>query len=101
MAVRQKGSNVVVMAVTATITALLVGTVYVPYFADRDKLRGMHEDADGGMSAFERREYEKYMRDIQAQGGGSLPNSTPVPDRSMPKGNSMWTRLNQTDPEKK
>jgi hypothetical protein len=93
MSTRHSGSKVVVAAVVATLTALGIGTVYVPFYADKDKLRGMHEDADGGLSARERREYESYLRERHA---GSLPPAgAPIPDRSMPRGNSMWTRMNQ------
>ena len=96
MAGRTNGSKVVVLAVAATLTALGIGTVYIPFYADRDKLRGMYEGADGDLSARERREYEKYLQQIHEQRGAlPPPNETALPDRSMPKGNSMWSRLNQ------
>ena len=90
----------VAIAVAATLTALGIGTVYVPYFMDKDKLRGMHEDEDGGLSNRERREYEQYLQQFQPRGDQPPPNNAPLPDRSMPKGNSMWSRMNQASPEK-
>jgi flagellar basal body-associated protein FliL len=101
MAARKNGSKVVAIAVAATLTALGVGTVYVPFFMDKDKLRGMHEDADGGLSDRERREYEKYLQHIQQQGGSLPANAQIQPDRSTPPGNSMWKRMNQAASEKK
>lgn len=101
MSARFNGSKVVVAAVVATLTAVGIGTVYVPFYADKDKLRGLHEEADGGLSDRERREYEKYLQQIQQQGGSLPPSEIPVPERSMPKGNSMWTRMNQATSEKK
>lgn len=100
MAGRNNGSKVVVIAVAATLTALGIGTVYVPFYADRDKLRGLHEEADGSLSERERREYEKYLQQIHQQQQGSA-NETLPPDRSMPNGNSMWKRMNQAASEKK
>lgn len=104
MSTRMNGSKMVVAAVVATVTALGIGTVYVPFFADKDKLRGMHEDGDGGLSERERREYEKYLAHIQEQrSGSSIPHDDrPPPDRGMPKGNNMWSRINQqATPERK
>jgi hypothetical protein len=104
MAGRNNGSKVVVIAVAATLTALGIGTVYVPFYADKDKLRGLHEEADGGLSERERREYEKYLTQIhhqQQQQGGSPADEKIQPDRSMPNGNSMWTRMNQAAAGKK
>jgi flagellar basal body-associated protein FliL len=104
------GSKVVLIAVTATLAALGVGTVYVPFFMDRDKLRGMHEDADGNLSEKERREYAMLLSQLHEQQmnpGSKRTNveqqelnvpSEPVPIR---KDNSMWARMKSSSAEKK
>lgn len=89
-----------VIAVTAILATIGVGTIYAPYFADRDKLRGLHEEADGGLSERERREFEQYMRQIQAQQhqqGAGAGNEQKTP----PMGNSMWNRMQQASKDKK
>ena len=43
-AARSSGNKLVVMAITGTVTALGVGTIYLPFMADRDKMRGLHEE---------------------------------------------------------
>ena len=50
----------VVAAVTATLGALGVGTFYLPFMADRDKIRGLHEEADVDPRA--QREYQEIMK---------------------------------------
>lgn len=88
------GSKMVVAAVTATVAALGFGTVYLPFIADKDRVRGMHEE--GEMSARDKREYEKMLREMghhvdanKQQGGQGGPPSGP-PRMS----NSMWQRMN-------
>ena len=104
MAARNSGSKVVAVAVAASLFAVGLGSIYLPYFADRDKLRGLHEEADGGLSERERREFELYMRQIQSQqqqgapggGGAGMGN-----EKSPLNGNSMWSRMNQASANKK
>jgi len=75
----KSGTRMVIGLVTATVAALGVATVWAPFYADRDKLRGMSEDADGGMSEMEKKQYQEYIRQIQmAQAGG---------------GKSMWSNM--------
>ncbi|GKY94010.1 hypothetical protein MPSEU_000367800 [Mayamaea pseudoterrestris] len=85
------GSKLVVVAVGGTLAALGIGTIYLPFFADKDKVRGLHEESE--LSFAERAEYERVMREIKAseddheqqQKRGGLPSSS----------NSMWSRINQ------
>jgi flagellar basal body-associated protein FliL len=44
MAARSSGSRVVSIAIAGTVAAVGVGTIYLPFFADKDKLRGLHEE---------------------------------------------------------
>ena len=38
---RTDGRKLVALAAAATVGALGIGTIYLPFMADRDKLRGM------------------------------------------------------------
>jgi len=82
---RKNGSKLVVAAVALTITVTGIGTVYLPFVADRDRIRGMHEE--GEMTESERKEYEKSLRDMSMK----LDQGNPAP----PPSNSMWKRMNQ------
>lgn len=106
MAPRVDGTKLVIAAVAATLTAVGIGTIYVPFFADRDKLRGLHEEADGGLSGNEKQAYEQYLRHIQEARGEQ--HGVPGGDadqlqrkKSLPSGNSMWSRINQAASGKK
>lgn len=100
------GTKLVLLAVTATLTALGVATLYLPFYADRDKLRGMHEEADANLSEKERREIAMLMAQMhEEQNRGSL--NTPPPEDSsrfaerVRKDNSMWSRMKQSSADKK
>ena len=41
---RSSGNKLVAMAIAGTFTAVGVGTIYLPFMADRDKMRGMYEE---------------------------------------------------------
>jgi hypothetical protein len=90
---RVDGKTIVVVAVTAVVAATGIGTIYLPYFADRDKLRGLNEEEDGGLSDRDRREYERYLQQIQEARGFAV-SEQPVKSPTMPAGNSMWSRIN-------
>ena len=92
MAARNSGSKVVVAAVAAMVTFAGMGAIYAPYFADRDKLRGLHEESDAGLSEKEKREFEKFMSEVQER------KTTSGPPNS---GNSMWNWMNQGTPAEK
>jgi len=86
----------VVIAVSAMVATIGVGTIYAPFFADRDKLRGLHEEADSGLSDREKQEFQEYMRQIrehQQVAGGD--------QKAAPMGNSMWNRLDQASKDHK
>lgn len=93
-AARNSGSKMVALAVTATLGAVGVGTIYLPFIADKDVVRGLHEE--GEMTARDRREYEKVMRELGAQMPPKGERS-----RSIPTSNSMWKRMNQAAGQQK
>jgi hypothetical protein len=109
----KSGSTLVVGIVGLTVGALGIGTVYLPYIADKDKLRGMNEESEA--SAIEALEYERAIREMSMSGGGPsgrgaaggvdmtgiAPSSTQQqqqqqqPQPQPPRSNNMWERLNQ------
>jgi len=87
MSARNSGKRVVVAIVSFTVGSIGVAAIWLPFYADRDKLRGFSEEEEG-MSQQEKRRYENYLRQLQ-QG-----NDRP--------GNSMWAGMkNQPPPEKR
>lgn len=64
MAARMSGKKVVSFAVAGTVTMVGLGAVYVPFFADRDKLRGLHEESAPPTSAMLAQEIKK----LQSEG---------------------------------
>ncbi|KAL3793406.1 hypothetical protein HJC23_001854 [Cyclotella cryptica] len=62
MAKGQSGKQLVALAVTATIGAIGIGTIYLPFMADRDKLRGLFEEGEGAIPEGARREIRDIMK---------------------------------------
>ena len=50
-------------AVTATIGALGIGVVYLPFIADRDQMRGLHEEQSPPTSAMLAQEIKKLQQE--------------------------------------
>jgi flagellar basal body-associated protein FliL len=101
------GTKLVLIAVTTTLTALGIATIYLPFYADRDKLRGMHEEADANLSEKERREIAMLMAQMHEQQNAGQPNSPQQFDDSSRfaerarKDNSMWARMKQSSADRK
>mmetsp|Transcript_23250 Transcript_23250/g.50230 ORF Transcript_23250/g.50230 Transcript_23250/m.50230 type:complete len:117 (+) Transcript_23250:171-521(+) len=53
---RTDGRKLVALAAAATVGAIGIGTIYLPFMADRDKLRGMFEEGDESIPEGARRE---------------------------------------------
>ena len=99
MAARKSGTTMASVAVTAIVATLGFTAFYLPFMANRDKVRGLNEEADPDPAA--RREYEEMVRQYQreqqqqqaqqeqqqaqAQANNNIPPST---------SNSMWARMN-------
>lgn len=98
---RRNGSAIVIGSVTAILVTLGVGTVYLPFIADKDKIRGL--DEDGSMSPSKRREYERALREMGMM-DPSRQQSPESENKSTEKGirqsNSMWSRMNQNQEKK-
>lgn len=94
MSARNSGKRIVVLAVAATATAVGVGTIWAPFYADRDKLRGLHEESD--LSGSERQQYEAYVRQLQQQQKKQQGRSDGEDQRNSPRGsNNMWSRMDR------
>ncbi|KAL3794001.1 hypothetical protein ACHAW5_006738 [Stephanodiscus triporus] len=63
---RTDGRKLVGIAVAMTVTALGVGTIYLPFVADRDKLRGLFEEGDDAVPEGARRQM-KAMAKVEAE----------------------------------
>jgi hypothetical protein len=67
MAQRQSGKQLVTFAVAATVGAVGFGTIYLPFMADRDKLRGLHEEGEEQIPEGARREIRAIMKKEAAE----------------------------------
>jgi hypothetical protein len=85
------GTKVVIACVTATLATVGIGSIYLPFIADRDRIRGMHEESD--LSPTERREYERMMRQYRQDMMQQL-SSEPSPTFPKMPSNSVWQRMN-------
>lgn len=74
-----------------------MGTIYLPFFADKDKVRGLHEE--GELNASERAEYERVLRELGAPSASK--NRLQQPQRPERQSNSMWSRMNQAAGQQK
>jgi len=78
---RIDGRKIVGFAVIGTITMLGIGQIYLPYMADRNKLRGLFED-EQSISEQEKQEIQKLMRAEQQE----MNNQATTPG-------SMWRNM--------
>lgn len=62
MARGQSGKQLVSFAVAATVGAVGIGTIYLPFMADRDKLRGLFEEGEEQIPEGARREIRDIMK---------------------------------------
>ena len=91
MAHRVSGNKAVVAAVAGTIGAVCIGAIYVPFIADRDKIRGLHEEATPPTSAMLAQEIKKLQQEGILRGDDehnyhNAPNTTKTPG-------SMWKNM--------
>eukprot|EP00579_Thalassiosira_antarctica_P002181 CAMPEP_0201866062 /NCGR_PEP_ID=MMETSP0902-20130614/763_1 /ASSEMBLY_ACC=CAM_ASM_000551 /TAXON_ID=420261 /ORGANISM="Thalassiosira antarctica, Strain CCMP982" /LENGTH=108 /DNA_ID=CAMNT_0048390951 /DNA_START=20 /DNA_END=343 /DNA_ORIENTATION=+ len=64
---RTDGRKLVAMAVGATVGAIGIGTIYLPFVVDRDKLRGLFEEGEESMPEGARREIQAIVKAEQEQ----------------------------------
>jgi hypothetical protein len=97
MAARVSGNKLVSMAVAGTIAMVGLGAVYVPFFADRDKLRGLHEEATPPTSALLAQEIKKLQKEgiLKGDDDDNKGDDSNTQQRSKAPG-SMWKQFKQT-----
>mmetsp|Transcript_13083 Transcript_13083/g.27500 ORF Transcript_13083/g.27500 Transcript_13083/m.27500 type:complete len:108 (-) Transcript_13083:272-595(-) len=64
---RTDGRKLVAMATTLTISALGIGTIYLPFIADRDKLRGLFEEGEESIPEGARKEIQAIIKKEKEQ----------------------------------
>ena len=89
---RTSGSRLVATAVAGTVAAVGIGTIYLPFIADRDKMRGLHEEQDPPTAAMLAQEIKKLQKD------GILPGDDKSEENEKSEGGglapgSMWKRF--------
>jgi hypothetical protein len=92
MAARSSGNKLVVAAVGAMVSAVGIGTIYLPFIADRDKMRGLHEESTPPTSAMLAQEIRKLQKDGALRGDDDEENSPKNERKSLSPG-SMWKRF--------
>mmetsp|Transcript_10301 Transcript_10301/g.14555 ORF Transcript_10301/g.14555 Transcript_10301/m.14555 type:complete len:94 (+) Transcript_10301:258-539(+) len=85
---RVDGRKIVAVATTAVVAVVGFGTIYLPFMADRDKIRGLNEEDDMPKAA--REEMERVRREQHEIG---QMKETKIPQRSHPNSGSMWKNM--------
>jgi hypothetical protein len=90
------------IAVALTVSALGVGTIYLPFIADRDKLRGLFEEGDDAVPEGARRQL-KAMAKQEAEDAERLRMSQqqqeeqPHQQRQRASAGSMWSSFRRKE----
>ena len=79
-------------AVAGTIGAVCVGAIYVPFIADRDKLRGMHEESTPPTAAMLAQEIKKLQQEGILRGDDDDNNANYAANSTKAPG-SMWKNM--------
>lgn len=87
---RTNGRKIVSLALGGIVGAIGIGQIYLPYIADRDKLRGLFEEED--MPAEARREMEMIMATERAA-QQAMAHSEKNDKKSA---GSMWSNLKRS-----
>jgi hypothetical protein len=99
MAARVSGNKVVSVAVAGMVTFVGIGAIYVPFFADRDKLRGLHEESAPPTSAMLAQEIRKLQQegllksDDEGDSGSPKSSNQTTSQRSGGAPGSMWKQF--------
>ena len=93
---RIDGRKIVTLAITTTTLAIGIGTIYLPYIADKDKIRGLFEEEDMPLQAKQEMEYMKMNeknnngeKSNTSSGNSSAGNSS----SGKSSAGSMWSNL--------
>lgn len=104
MSRRTDGRKLVGIAVALTVSALGVGTIYLPFIADRDKLRGLFEEGDDAVPEGARRQL-KAMAKQETEDAERLRMSQqqqeemqqPQQQRQRASAGSMWSSFRRKE----
>ena len=95
---RIDGKKLVSLAAVATLGAIGIGTIYLPFLADRDKLRGFFEEGEDSIPEGARREVQAVMKaerekeeQQQEQQQHSREEERPQQQRQRETAGSMWS----------
>mmetsp|Transcript_3595 Transcript_3595/g.6254 ORF Transcript_3595/g.6254 Transcript_3595/m.6254 type:complete len:102 (-) Transcript_3595:281-586(-) len=95
---RTDGRKIVAMATAGMVGVLGFAQLYLPYYADRDKIRGLSEEED--MPPAAREEMRRTMMAMQRQqaqeggGGGEAGGPPQQQQQQKPRGaGSMWKNI--------
>ena len=96
-AARTSGSKIVACAVGMTLGAVGIGSVWLPFFADRDQIRGLHEEQSPPTSSMLAQEIAKLQKEglLKADNdhtGTTVPGSSSPPPPPKAPG-SMWKNM--------
>mmetsp|Transcript_16223 Transcript_16223/g.19813 ORF Transcript_16223/g.19813 Transcript_16223/m.19813 type:complete len:95 (+) Transcript_16223:112-396(+) len=90
---RIDGRKLVSLAFGGTLAALAIGQVYLPYIADKDKIRGLFEEED--MPSQAKREMKMILKEERkSQGSGNNQGETNEGMRNGP--GSMWKNFRRS-----
>ena len=98
---RTDGKKIVGLAFAGIAGAIGIGQIYLPYIADRDKLRGLFEEED--MPAQAKREMDMIMRaemaavEARQQGSGSGNGSGQSQGEKKIGAGSMWSSFRRKE----
>ena len=102
-AARASGSKVVGVAVGMTLGAVGIGSIYLPFFADRDQIRGLHEEQSPPTSSLLAQEIAKLQKEGLLKSDddhtsttvpGSSPTSATNQQQPPPRApGSMWKNM--------
>lgn len=81
----------VVAAVAATFSAVGIGTIYLPFFADRDQIRGMHEEKAPPTSVMLAQEIKKLQKEGLLKGDEE--HQVNIPENKRLAAGSMWKNM--------
>jgi hypothetical protein len=96
MATRVSGNKVVALAVAGTVTMVGIGSIYVPFYADRDKLCGLHEESAPPTSAMLAQEIKKLQKEGILKGDNDDVDDNNKPSQTDPRPKapgSMWKQF--------
>ena len=82
------------------VTTLGIGAIYLPFFADRDQMRGLEKDDSPPTSALLAQEIKKLQKDGILRGDDDDGNEA-KPERKSLAAGSMWKSFRNVDQAKK